>query len=54
MKKIQVITRKEKEENFESTAKSLKLKGKKYEKQKRKTFKPETKRDRQGNLIMWY
>jgi hypothetical protein len=54
MKKIQVITRKEKEENFESTAKSLKLKGKKYEKQKRKTLKPGVKFDRQGNPILWY
>lgn len=52
--KLLVVKRKEKEENFEQTAKSLKLKGKKYKKQKAKTLHSEVKFDRQGVPILWY
>jgi hypothetical protein len=53
--RVLVVKQKEKKENFEKTAKDLKLKDKKYNKQKAKVFKETIiKKDRQGNPILWY
>ena len=53
--KLLVITKREREENFNSTAKSIKLKGKKLKKQRDLPLhEGEVKRDRQGRPILWY